>query len=629
MGRSGYDIELLPIVWNEGSGIFFSAYFMNDNEEKWFEVSPRKDDSMLLLEYLKTNTKLYGYNNHSYDDLVLECFIQLHAENVFSVQELYNYSKNIFNSDYREKALLSTNTIDLMTLTFQYKAQKSLKMVGIMLEHEKLSESKVDFTTGLGLETFDLDYVCDHLIEYNRNDVVITKKLYEMSYEKIQLREDTMKKYPGLNVLSSYDSELAKQLFLSEYQRRSGINPSHLRTLGKQVVLKDLIPDNILFDNVSYQKVIDTIKDYKVDLASEYDFKFTFSTKAVKHDFAAGGIHSVADAEYYHSKQYDILDVDFGSYYPFIMLNFECYPRHLDKDIFLNILRESAEARMELKRLSKIETDKEKIKLYTIQADRLKIVINATYGLFGSDSFFLYDEEQRLKVCVIGELIILYMIYEIESKFKDTTCIYSNTDGFTVKSKSKKQVQEWCDSFAKNLNFVLEYNEYDWCALSDVNNYIIKTKSGKMKRKGLFEWQPSILKSYSFPVIPLAVEKWFNEGIRPEVFINQYNDIHKYCCSQKFDKNTKLVQTCIVGNDLVEYNLPKTIRWFISTKQSKLKAHDIYEGKHRIRDLSAKVNAEPLYDIENIKYSIDKKWYIAQANKIINKFNKPKSMYDR
>lgn len=374
----GYDIELLPIVWNEGSGIFFSAVFLNDEDRLVFEISPRKNQSEELVKFLDQKPLLYGYNNHNYDDKVLEFLFFLMEENKFDLQVLLNYSKSIIESKEREKSLYSANTIDLMTLTFQYKAQKSLKMVGVMLEHPVLSESKVDFNTGLGLHTQSLDYVCDHLIGYNINDVEITKKLWDRSQSKLDLRESMMELYPDSDLRSAYDSELAKVVVLNEYNKRAATDASSLRTNRTQVAVKDLIPDKIRFDdNKKYSELLELMDSWVVDFTKDDKSFFEIKSRLVAHTIAAGGIHSVAPPKLYRRGEYEILDADFGSYYPYLMLNFDIYPEHLDKDIFLGILREMTEKRIELKRLSKLEKDPEKLKVLALQADRLKISINS------------------------------------------------------------------------------------------------------------------------------------------------------------------------------------------------------------------------------------------------------------
>lgn len=617
----GYDIEILPIVWNQGSGIFFSAVFSNEQDRIVFEISPRKNQLIDLVKFLDNKPLLYGYNNHHYDDRVLDFLLFLVEEDKFDLNKLLNYSRLIIDSKEREKCVFSNNTIDLMTLTFQYKAQKSLKMVGVMLEHPILSESKVDFSTGLGLEKESLDYVCDHLINYNINDVEIIKKLWLKSQSKLDLRESIMQIYPDFDLRSSYDSELAKVVVLKEYQKRAGVDVSSLRTYRTQVAVKDLIPEKIRFkDNKKYCQLLELMDSWVVDFTKDDKSFFNVRSKLVSHTIATGGIHSVAPPKLYRRGEYEILDADFSSYYPYIMLNFDVYPEHLDKTIFLGILKEMTEKRIELKKLSKIEKDPEKLKSLTLQSDRLKISINSIYGLLGSDTFFLFDSKARLQVCIIGQMLIMYMIYKLEELFPEDGCIYSNTDGFTFLTKNKEKIKSWAENFAKDLNFLIEFDEFEFVALRDVNNYLIKKVDGKLKRKGDYEHEPNILQSYNFPIIPLAVEKYFIENQPVDEFINNCNDIYKYCSSRKFDRNSELIWTRIENGTLIEEKLPKTIRWFICNKNSKIRKRDRYQGKERVSDISSGYNAFPLFDVKNEEYDINKSWYIKEAKKLISVF---------
>lgn len=617
-----YDIELLPIVWNQGSGIFFSAVFSNDEDCIVFEISPRKDQTSELLKFLENRPFLYGYNNHNYDDKVLDFLINLFEDDKFNLQTLLKFSKNLIEKEDREKCSFSKNTVDLMTLTFQHKAQKSLKMVGVILEHPVLSESKVDFLTGLGLEKESLDYVCDHLIGYNINDVEITKKLWKLNKSKLELRQSMLEMYPGYDLLSSYDSELAKVVVLNEYNKRAGFDASNLRTNRKEVKVKDIIPETIRFqDNEKYLELLKIMDSWCVDFTKEDKTFFEVKSKMVSHTIATGGIHSVAPPKLYRKGDFEILDADFGSYYPYLMLNFEIYPEHLDKDIFLGILREMTEKRIELKRLSKTEKDPVKLKSYSLQADRLKISINSIYGLLGSETFFLFDQKARLKVCIVGQLLIMYMIYKIEELFPDSYCIYSNTDGFTFLTKQKEEVKSWAENFTKSLNFLLEFDEFEFAAIRDVNNYLIKKTDGKIKRKGDYEHEPNVLQGYNFPVISLAAEKYLVENHPIDKFINSYDNVYKYCSSRKFDKNSTLVWTRVENGEVVEEILPKTIRWFICNKNSKIRKKDLYQGKERVIDISSGYNAYPLFDVKGERFDINKSWYIKEAKKLVDVFN--------
>lgn len=214
----------------------------------------------------------------------------------------------------------------------------------------------------------------------------------------------------------------------------------------------------------------------------------------------------------------------------------------------------------------------------------------------------------------------MYMIYKLEELFPEDGCIYSNTDGFTFLTKNKEQMKEWAEKFTKDLGFLLEFDEFEFAALRDVNNYLIKKSDGKLKRKGDYEHQPNILQGYNFPVIALAVEKYLVENQPIEEFINGYDNIYKYCSSRKFDKNSELVWSRLEGGRLIEEKLPKTIRWFICNKNSKIRKHDTYQGKERVSDISSGYNAFPLFDVQDFNYDINKSWYIKEAKKLISVF---------
>ena len=107
--------------------------------------------------------------------------------------------------------------------------------------------------------------------------------------------------------------------------------------------------------------------------------------------------------------------------------------------------------------------------------------MNLTFGLLGSDYGPLLDQKAQLAVCINGILLITKMT---ELCFLNgVEVLYQNTDGFMIRCKKEKldEISNVLFDFAKQINIPLEYEDvYTFYAL-DVNNYLLKTKKGKVK----------------------------------------------------------------------------------------------------------------------------------------------------
>lgn len=632
-----YDIEITPVVYSTGSSVFFSAVFKREEDLVVYEISERKDQTEDLLKFI-SDKWLAGYNNHAYDDKVIQYLKEEYYAGNFKdlnqkLKSLKVYSDYCIKNKSKEKSELSNNTIDLMTLTYQYKAQKSLKMVGILLGHDKISDSPVDFRTGLGLEHLSRDEVFDTIIKYNINDVEITHMLLKASYGKLKLRQETGKMY-NIDINSSYDSEIAKILFTHEYIKRSGKDPSNLRTYRKSCVVYDLVPESIKFTDIpEYTNLLEKLKKWRFNFAKyeEDEYEIIVKTRLLSHTIARGGIHSNNEPQLFRSSDRQILDIDYDSYYPYIMLNFGYCPEHLDSNVFFGILKDLTTERIhyksELKRLSKLPQTPEVIAAIEdadINASRRKIIINSIFGLTNSDSFFLYDPIVTLKVCITGQLMLIYMAWKIEKLFKNTDCIYTNTDGLMLLTDQKEEVQNWIENFAKSFNFTIESTEMKWAAIRDVNNYLMMTTSGKLKRKGTFEHSIRLLSGYDMPIIGIAVEKYLVDNIPIEETIKSCKDIKLFTQSKRFDKNAKVYSYEYTNQQLIEKELNLTNRWYITRKNCKVYKVDLYKGKERKVDLSSKFRAKVLLDIDKnadiSSYDIDYAYYISEAKKLVNVF---------
>ncbi len=128
---------------------------------------------------------------------------------------------------------------------------------------------------------------------------------------------------------------------------------------------------------------------------------------------------------------------------------------------------------------------KEEREMYNIITQSLKIIINASYGVFGSEAFPLFCLPVAEATTAIGR----YAITETQNKCAELgiEVIYGDTDSVFLKNPTKEQIEkiiEWSD---QELEIELDIEKaYRYLALSDrKKNYLGVYKDGNVDVKGL------------------------------------------------------------------------------------------------------------------------------------------------
>ena len=138
------------------------------------------------------------------------------------------------------------------------------------------------------------------------------------------------------------------------------------------------------------------------------------------------------------------------------------------------------------KSLSKKESLTEKQRdQYTVVTQALKVILNASYGVMGADTFPLYFLPAAEATTAIGRHTIQGTIDACEEA--GIRVLYGDTDSIFVKRPPAEQVQAVMDKAKENYGVDLEIDkEYRYCVLSNrKKNYFGVTKSGKLDVKGL------------------------------------------------------------------------------------------------------------------------------------------------
>lgn len=685
-----YDIETPP---NQFLAAFEHA---TTYELKVFEISERRNDAVELVKFLKSGIVLAGYNNRSFDNTILNRLIYLveQGEEV-SPLKFYNFAQmiikerdtyvDLMKSDRTEFAFrIETkhrksikefrywerqpyDYIDLIEQTVINANKPSLKHCAIHLQHERIQDLPYPHNHWLTLEEMD------KMTSYCHNDVRITKKLRIARKTQLQLRIDIAESF-GLDLwetLNASDSKLANVILETLW----GGKPKEQATPRAYLRMDELIGSWVKFETPELQSLEQTMRRVVLKSANKYKWSTDFIYAGVKFAVGVGGLHSVDKPRVLKSgleqhtedgkilfdpvsvsnliddkfpdtkrlyvrvakkiKKY-LFELDFGSFYPGIILSLGLFPAHLGEK-FLTIYRKIVEDRLLAKSLGD-----------AVRAAALKITANGSFGKMLSQFFWLFDPKAPLTVTVTGQLT-LFMLIEKMIKI-GVKVLSANTDGILVEAEEGQlaELDKVAQGFAKEIDIPLEYSVYDIFAQRDVNNYVgrmteciikdgkfVAKKAPKAKVKGALSNNEfgkydeiNFNKGFYAPVIPTAVRDYFLEGKDPTVTIDENKDNpYAFMLTQKV--GSEFTQHLVSARG--ELALQKTNRFVVANRRTSLSTYPVGsfikrtwdKKKKRPKDqaIIAKKLVAICNDVTDNPPPIDLDWYKDAAWDLIDNIN--------
>ena len=228
-----------------------------------------------------------------------------------------------------------------------------------------------------------------------------------------------------------------------------------------------------------------------------------------------------------------IVDIDVGSYYPSMMLEYGYISRSIPSaEGYTNVYNTRIKA--------KHEGDDE-------TAGALKLVLNSTYGAMKNQYNPLYDPRGANHICITGQLLLTDLIEKLED-VEGFSLIQSNTDGLMIKFPvaNEKQINKIVEEWEQRTRLNMEYTEIHRIAQKDVNNYIVQvgatylirdgvktfTKEDKRKinTKGGYVslWQGGSFKNNSLIIVHKAIVEYFMNSVPVEDTINKAENIFDF-----------------------------------------------------------------------------------------------------
>lgn len=498
--------------------------------------------------------------------------------------------------------------------------------------------------------------------KYNRADLYGTLERFKQRKNTFKTKMMLVKEFElPVSYICKTNAKLTEAILLSQ---NKGVNTR----LRKNFQLCDL-PMNLDVPEIK------TVYDFFIEALRELE-KHNWETKkcdktklsleidvlGVTHTFALGGVHG--GIKNYICRPEDnkkIIWVDVSSLYPNILTKWNLLSRKVDKrgcEAFAGMVQTRMDIKQKLHDKSLLKEEKKSLK---DQAARYKLILNTTSGCMKDRFKKLYDPEYNTKMCMLGQLSLLDLIFRLRNAKKNRKkpawavsddymlvpvqdpseyyqyfkLIQSNTDGIALElltDDAEDIIDDICKVWEEDWRFSLEKTVADNLYEKDVNNYVFKDSDGKIKVKGAYVTKfDDGNEQDTLAILAKAVVNYFLDGVdirtticNPENLATDYQMIKKL--GGMYDTPTWKRES---GDEIVQ----KVNRIFPSTD---LKNGGLYKHK-KSKDIGVldKVEGTPEhvliynYDIRGKKIGelddIDYEWYVAEAQKRVNDFMRNKT----
>lgn len=606
---------------------FHSATFVDRDDktiQRIFVIHITRDDRQALYDFLQDEVAgLIGFNNVNYDYPLLHYFIGLmdmqsdtsaHIDTNRMLQMMHYESQRIIKEEYSAipewKTLIPQ--LDLFKIHhFDNKSKRtSLKAVEIAIQYPNVQD--LPFHEDHWVTEDEID----DIVKYNLNDVLATYEFYLLSKDMIDLRKQLTATY-SMNLRNANDPKIGQEIFGREIAKKKQVHYNairDMRTYRSSIDLGKCLLPYIAFSSKEFQGLHRFFKETLIHTTYK-PFEKSVIYKGFKYDYGVGGIHGCIESGVYESDQdHMILDIDVAAYYPALAIRNKFYPQHLGQT-FVEVYSELFDTRMEAKRTGNKPVN-----------SGLKLALNGVYGKSNDQYSLFYDPMYTMRVTINGQLLLTMLAEWMVDEIKNIIMIQANTDGITIKIPRSEYdaVMRICNDWEIRTGMILEYAEYKKMVIRDVNNYLAETTDGYRKPKGCFEIIPmqngavGYNKNWSKRVVPKAVQAYYLDGISVEEFIRNHDNIYDFGIGFRARKDWTLVYNHIQNDQRIKDTQQRTIRYYMSVTGGTLTKEN-EDG--RINSLEAGWTAtmfNQYHELPMKDYNIDYRYYIREANKIIN-----------
>ena len=593
----------------------------------------------------------FGYNSEKYDKILAHGMLK---NKITTPERAFEVSNAIIKSQDDDTPLFQA--LNYLGITDYY--QSEILMYDLLGDGAFFSLKQLEGFLGMDIVEsvvpFDLDRpLTDEekrdVEKYNRADLYGTLERFKQRKNSFRTKMLLVKEF-GLpvNYICKTNAKLTEAILLSQ---NKGMNTR----LRKNFQLCDL-PVNWDVPELKsiYNFFIEALKElekHKWDTkkCDKKKLSMDLDILGVTHTFALGGVHG--GIKNYICKPEDkkkIVWVDVSSLYPNILTKWDLLSRKVDKNGCLAFAG-MVQTRMDIKKkLHDPSLTKEEKKNLKDQAARYKLILNTTSGCMKDKFKKLYDPEYNTKMCMLGQLSLMDLVFrlrnvkrkpkpawarnklEINSEGSYFKLIQSNTDGIALElltDDAEDLIDKVCAEWEKDWRFSLEKTVADNLYEKDVNNYVFKDSSGKVKVKGAYVTKfDESNEQDTLAILAKAVVNYFLDGTDIRTTIcNPENLATDY---QMIKKLGNMYDTPTWKREYGDVEVQKVNRIFPSTdikngglykhkKSKEIGVLDKVEGtpEHALI-YNEDIRGKKIGELDNIDYE----WYVAEAQKRVDDF---------
>jgi hypothetical protein len=569
----------------------------------------------------------FGYNSNKYDIPMIYYALQ-----GVTCLELHNASVGMISGGETPWNMMRRLNINLPMFLDHFDVCEpspavmiSLKAYGTRMGSKKLQEFFVDPMLPLDPS------VIPEMRSYNINDLDTTIDLYNAIKDRIELRVQMSEQY-GIDLRSKSDAQIAEAVIVSELFKQ-GIR-AIVPQLPPTYTAHYKAPSYISFNTVQLQDILKEVQAIEFELATNGALKMpeVLSKKTIKigktvYKLGIGGLHSQEKCLVAESNETHVMrNADFEAFYPWMIIRNKLAPTHLGYG-FLTVYQSIVELRMKAK--------KEKNKLVD---KSLKIVINGSFGKFGSKYSKLFSPDLLLATTITGQLTLLMIIEQFEAH--GISVVSANTDGLEYFCpRDKIELAEDLIAYIEFLSGLkMEHGSYLGLYARDVNNYIAKY-DGKVKAKGVYadpfnDAEHFLKKGLETRIVFEAIRKYIELGTPLESTIYSCTVVNDFLSSRtvkggavwghdgspisdlpEFIQATKITKALTLRNDkhrasqLKGHYLGKMVRWYYSTQ-----GEPIYYRTNGNQVPKTGDGVAPMMDLsDTLPHDLNWQWYVDEA----------------
>lgn len=623
---------------------------------------------------------VFGYNNQVYDDMMFKAFM-MYFNRFDTTKELCHKLKELNDKlislqddkdalwkdrelDLIRKYRLPWATVDLFKIYAlnsagvnidkntgeRKKFGKSLKQVSINLkwhnlldftlppiddeegniyrkrsEYRGMTNEQLNHLITNDFDRYILPKYVEPMLHYNKNDVYLVCEIARQKPDEIKLRYSLGAAF-NLNLLCAARSTIADKLLNKFYAERSGLHIEafkDLRTNRTALSFNKIIFPHIKFKTKQLQDLLEDMKKVVIYRTNKDSFVREITFYGTTYTLATGGIHTQDKPVVLSStKDYVYVHHDYTSYYPSIMISYKVVPEHLNKEVFAKMVDYFKQTRVKCKHAKKEDGFVIPGVHNKLAAEALKIVINAIYGKYGYENFWLYDRLAQMRVTINGQLMTMTLCESLE--LAGIHVVSANTDGIVIKLPYNKVdiYNQICNEWNNTNKMSADDEHYKVLVSMNVNNYFDIQEDNTIEYKGALDpkqYLKDLKKGYDMPVVAKAVFEYFAHGVPVMETLRNHKDILDFCKTQNVGKQFEVVYQKVEHGKVIDVHSQRHVRFYVSTKGVVIMKENVHDKKRSVLASGKPVIILNKLDDKDITLrNIDYKYYYEEAYKIIN-----------